>query len=69
MNNTKWITMASLPVPMYPDFEKMCISIYARKSFDISKDIQQAELSVCALGLGVCTINGQKVTEDVLTTP
>jgi len=69
VHKTKWITMASLPVPMYPDFEKMCTSIYARKSFAVPDDILRAELSVCALGLGVCTINGQAVTDDVLTTP
>ena len=69
MNNTKWISMASLPEPMFPAFEKMCTSIYMRKSFEVPGDILRAELSVCALGLGVCTINGKGVTEDVLTTP
>lgn len=39
------------------------------KKFNVRKELQHAELSWCALGYGVCTLNGQPVTQDVLTTP
>lgn len=40
-----------------------------RKVFYIKDKIQKATLQICAVGLGVCTINGQNVTEEVLSTP
>ena len=44
-------------------------SILFRKEFVIDKEIQSARLNICALGLGIYTINGKKVSDDVLCTP
>lgn len=40
-----------------------------RKKFLVEKPIRSASLNICGLGYGVYYINGEKVTEDVLTTP
>lgn len=40
-----------------------------RRAFEIRPGLDSASLAVCGLGYGVFTINGQSVTEDVLTTP
>lgn len=40
-----------------------------RKAFTVSGPVKKAELCICGLGLGVYYLNGQAVTEDVLTTP
>ena len=42
---------------------------YIRKSFQIKKDVANVKLNICALGYGICYVNGKPVTEDVLTTP
>lgn len=44
-------------------------SYYFRKVFDITGTPKKAFLHICALGLGVCKINGYHVTEDVYSTP
>ncbi len=41
-------------------------SVLFRKTFNISSTVESAILYICALGLGVCTINGKNVTEDKL---
>ncbi len=69
MNNTKWITFSDLPVPLFPDFDNMSKSIYFRKEFSIGEAVKKAVLSICPLGLGVCTVNGKAVTDEVLSTP
>ncbi len=69
MNSTKWITLPSLPLAMYTEFTNMNSSLYMRKNFKAEENIKSAQLSVCALGLGVCTINGKNVTDEVLSTP
>lgn len=69
MNNTKWISMSSFPVPFIYEYSNMNASFYVRKEFEINGKIKDARISICALGLGVCTINGQDVTDEVLTTP
>ena len=69
INRAKWITSDLLPT-MFPDnANQINQSIYMRKNFELCKSISSAELSICVLGLGVCTINGQNITEDVLSTP
>ena len=40
-----------------------------RLEFPVKPGLTSASLSLCALGYGVATVNGQPVTEDVLTTP
>ena len=40
-----------------------------RLAFPVKPGLTSASLSLCALGYGVATVNGQPVTEDVLTTP
>ncbi len=40
-----------------------------RLAFPVKPGLASASLSLCALGYGVATVNGQPVTEDVLTTP
>ena len=44
-------------------------STYFRKEFKINGQINSAVLYICALGIGICKINGEYVTEDVLSTP
>lgn len=44
-------------------------SFLFRKQFKCDKKIKSATLAVCGLGYGEYTINGKKVTDDVLTTP
>lgn len=39
-----------------------------RKTFTVEAPVQRARLYVCALGYGVCTINGKAVTDAVLQT-
>lgn len=40
-----------------------------RKSFPITKVVQRARVYVCGLGLGELRLNGEKVGDDVLSTP
>lgn len=60
--NAKWIAKDAVidkisPAPMF------------RKSFDINKDIKKATLNICGLGLLLCYVNGEKVSDEVLATP
>ncbi len=59
-HNAKWIGSRS---------NDMDRSLYFRHEFDINEKIAHATLVITALGLGVCEINGQNVTDEVLTTP
>lgn len=69
MKTTKWITLGSL-APMMPRLAPgLNGSILFRKVFTAKEAVQEARLSICALGLGVYTVNGRAVTEDVLCTP
>lgn len=45
------------------------ISVLFRKEFCVDKNLKSAELNICMLGLGICTVNGKNVTDEVLTTP
>ena len=45
------------------------LSYLFRKEFEVEAEVKFAELNICMLGLGVCTINGENVTNEVLTTP
>lgn len=66
---TRWITSDLIP-EMSPDRDETAVvSLYFRREFQLSAIPEKAELYICALGLGVCTVNGNLVTEDVLTTP
>lgn len=69
MDRAKWITLGSLPPMMLDSAHKLNGSILFRKSFIVTEPVARAELSICALGLGVYTLNGKAVTEDVLCTP
>lgn len=44
-------------------------SMMFRKEFVIDGEVMNAHLDICALGLGVYTINGKLVSNDVLCTP
>jgi len=44
-------------------------SILLRKEFDVLPEVTKAIVNVCAVGLGVYTLNGAKVTDEVLCTP
>lgn len=59
LNNVSWIGSP----------KKHDGSFYFRKVFDIKGKPEKAVLHICALGLGVCKINGYHVTEDVYSTP
>ena len=69
MINSRWITLGSLETMMPLKAPKLNGSILFRKEFMISEKVRYAKLSICALGLGVYSINGKAVTEDVLCTP
>lgn len=68
-SEAKWITMGSLPEAIPENFNKMHGSIYLRKSFELEEMPSKAELIVCALGIGVSSVNGKRAGEDVLSTP
>lgn len=60
IENAKWITK------LQDDRDK---SIYFRKEFTAECDVESAKLCICALGLGVYTVNGSLVSDEVLCTP
>lgn len=64
MNQTSWITKKSLATPKFTDG-----SILLRKVFNISLPIKTISVDVVGLGYGEFTVNGIKITDDVLTTP
>ncbi len=43
-------------------------STYIRKAFELKKEVAKAVLYICGLGFEITKINGQRVTENVLTT-
>ncbi len=59
LNNVSWIS----------SFKNYEGSFYFRKAFDLEKTPKNAKLYICALGLGVCRINGNNVTDEVYSTP
>lgn len=61
--NAKWITRQPRP------YSLTAPAPYLRKRFNLDGNVTSARLYMCAVGLGVCEINGKKVTEDLLTTP
>lgn len=61
--DAKWISAETNP------FVSSDCSFLFRKSFEVYGTITSARLYICALGLGVYTINGKAVTEEVLCTP
>ncbi len=68
-NNARWISAKFYPDMLTANAEEVVRSAYLRRVFAVNKKVSTAELTICALGLGVYYINGQKVTEDVLCTP
>ncbi len=54
----KWIT---------PDLEDKSIHPLLRKTFSLTKEIEQARLYICGLGLYEAEINGKRVGEEYLT--
>lgn len=67
--DVKWITMPGLPSVYPANYDKLDGSYYFRRDFVVSENIEKAELLICMLGLGVCSINGRRVGDDVLSTP
>ena len=59
LNNISWIA----------SFKNHDGSFYFRKSFCVEKTPREAKLYICALGNGVCRINGVDVTDEVYSTP
>ncbi len=58
--NYKWICSNT---------KDMDSSIYFRKNFEVCGNVHTSELVICALGIGVCTINGVRISDDELSTP
>lgn len=65
----KWITIGSTSDVMPGNLDKINGSVYFRKEFDAKDGIKEARLKICALGIGVYTINGTAVADEVLSTP
>lgn len=61
--NAKWITRQPRP------YSLTAPAPYLRKRFTLDKEIKSASLAMCAVGFGICEINGKRVTDDLLTTP
>ena len=68
-NNARWISAKFYPEMVANNADSIIRSGYVRRVFAVNKNVSTAELTICALGLGVYYIYGQKVTEDVLCTP
>lgn len=66
---TKWISKKVEENGLYTVKEQDNVSILLRKNFDIQKQVKSAVLNICALGVGVYTLNGKRITDDVLCTP
>lgn len=64
--NAKWIRY-KLPYLQY-GYRLNLPMPYIRKSFPVKGEVKNITLRVCALGYGVCYINGKAVTDDLLTT-
>ena len=58
---SKWIAKEAIkevaPAPLF------------RKTFEIKKNIKKATLDICGLGLLLCYINGNEISDEVLLTP
>ena len=59
LKNAKWIAKQSATNKIYP-------APMFRKSFEITKQIKKATLDICGLGLLLCYVNGEKVSDEVL---
>ncbi len=69
MKKTKWISNKNLRDITPYSSDLVNESLYFRRLFTIKDEIKSADLCVCALGLGVYYINGQRITDRVLDTP
>lgn len=83
MENTKWIgkeknIINDLGTDGYPlaksamPEKEVCLSkrsVLLRKTFEISKSIKYAEISVCGLGFYYLFINGRKPCDDIVLAP
>ncbi len=58
--NAKWIALHK---------ERLNGSLLFRKEIELKNKIARAVMCVSALGMGEITVNGENVTDDVLTTP
>lgn len=67
--NAKWITMPQVVDRNESRATAEDSSVYIRKSFAVDKTVKSATAYVCAVGLGVWTINGENISDEVLTTP
>lgn len=63
LKDAKWISHQPRP------YRLDAPAPYLRRTFISDGSIAYATLTFCALGYGVCLINGKDVTDDVLTTP
>lgn len=69
-HHAKWTTSSFYRDMYTPRSEEATVrSAYVRKEFEVTKPVKSAELYICALGLGTYTINGEAVTDGVLSTP
>jgi alpha-L-rhamnosidase len=50
----------------YCTYEKYVPAPYIRKSFNITSDIKNAEITICGLGFYELYINGNKITKGLL---
>ncbi|MBE7049286.1 MAG: hypothetical protein E7394_00760 [Ruminococcaceae bacterium] len=67
--NSKWIKIvyeAYDSDSQFPNEEK---SILFRRNFHLKNSIEKVILSICALGFGECFVNGERITDNLLTTP
>ena len=64
--NAKWIRY-KLPHLQY-GYRLNLPMPYIRRSFQVKGEVKNMTLRICALGYGVCYLNGKPVTDDLLTT-
>ena len=69
LKDAKWITMKYPQKKRTEEYNNDDSSVLFRKEFVVEKNPSKVTLFICALGIGECFINGENVTEDVLTTP
>ncbi len=61
LENAKWIAKE--------DISEIKASPMFRKTFNLSEEIKKAELNICGLGLACSFVNGQEISDEVLSTP
>lgn len=67
--NSKWIKIAYEEYDFDSQFPNEEKSILFRRNFHLKNSIEKVILNICALGLGECFVNGERITDNLLTTP